>query len=160
MQVSPRAPLGSWFYLGRRQTTTWHFCGQHHHRSFCGSLHCGFPADTTHPTPGSLTRNQPLAPRSGPSGKLLLLAASVALHRRCQVRQAKPRRAHRSPSCTQRSKPPINQPPAIFRVHQALSTPVPAPAPAPVPVPGSISLLDSYLHHASVPCAVPVANEP
>lgn len=105
------APLGSWFYLGRRQTTTWRFCGQHYHRSFCGSLHCGFSADTTHQTSGSLARNQPFAPLSGPSGELLL-AASVALQT-LSGKAGQAKASHRSPSCTQPSKPPT-QPPAII----------------------------------------------
>lgn len=75
------------------------------------------------------------APRSGPSGKLLL-AASVALQT-LSGKAGQAKASHRSPSCcTQPSKPPI-QPPAIFLCTK--HCPHLSQAPAPAPVPGPVS---------------------
>lgn len=84
--------------------------GQHHHRSFCGSLPCGFfSADPTHRLAPSPAINLSLPLALVHSGKLLLARPAL------QTLSGKARRgkaSHQSPSCTQRTNLPST--PAIF----------------------------------------------
>jgi hypothetical protein len=165
-QCHHRRALGSGFRLGRPQTTlepTWRLCGQHHLRSFCGSLHCGFSADTTHPTNVWLPRPQSTSPPSLWSIGKAAVAAIVALHSRCQPRlRPRPRRTIAAPPVpTRRGKPSIK--PTARDISRAASTIQNCSCSCTCSCawfPFLARFIHTYLHHASVSCAVPFANEP